>query len=80
MATLTIRRLDDGVYERLRARARSNKRSLEAEARDILTEQVQAPDVDAIIDELIAFHERMAVKHGTWPDSKPMLREMRETE
>ncbi len=37
MATLTIRRLDDAVYESLRERARENGRSLEAEAREILT-------------------------------------------
>ena len=33
MATLTIRQLDDAVYDRLKVEARANKRSLEAEAR-----------------------------------------------
>jgi plasmid stability protein len=33
MATLTIRRLDEDIYERLRERARDNGRSLEAEVR-----------------------------------------------
>lgn len=36
MATLTIRKLDDEVYERLRARALRNDRSIEAEARHML--------------------------------------------
>ena len=36
MATLTIRNLPDEVYERLRKRAAENKRSMEAEARDIV--------------------------------------------
>lgn len=36
MAQLIVRRLDDAVKERLRARARKHGRSLEAEARAIL--------------------------------------------
>jgi plasmid stability protein len=38
MAQLIVRKLDDGVKERLRARAKRNGRSLEAEAREILRE------------------------------------------
>ncbi len=37
MATALVRDLDDGVYERLKARAAGNNRSLEAELREILT-------------------------------------------
>jgi plasmid stability protein len=33
MATLTIRQLDDGVYEALKRDAKANHRSIEAEAR-----------------------------------------------
>jgi hypothetical protein len=36
MAQLVVRRLDDGVKERLKARAKRHGRSLEAEARVIL--------------------------------------------
>jgi plasmid stability protein len=36
MATALVRDLDDAVYERLKARAASNNRSLEAELREIL--------------------------------------------
>jgi plasmid stability protein len=36
MAQLIVRRLDDAVKERLKARARKHRRSLEAEARAIL--------------------------------------------
>lgn len=78
MATLTIRRLDDQVYERLRARARSNGRSLEAEAREILTEKAGARD--ALIEDLIAFNQKMAAKYGTWPDSTALIRQMRDEE
>ena len=36
MATINVRRLDDDVVERLKARAAANKRSLEGEVRHIL--------------------------------------------
>ena len=38
MATALVRDLDDAVYERLKARAARNNRSLEAEIRDILSQ------------------------------------------
>jgi plasmid stability protein len=41
MAQLIVRKLDDGVKERLRSRARRNGRSLEAEAREILREAAE---------------------------------------
>jgi plasmid stability protein len=41
MAQLIVRNLDDEVKERLRARARRNGRSLEAEAREILREAAE---------------------------------------
>jgi plasmid stability protein len=40
MATLTIRNVDAGVKERLRVRAARHGRSMEAEARAILSEAV----------------------------------------
>ena len=47
MATLTIRRLDEGVKARLRIRAAHNGRSMEEEARKLLTaalaDQTKAP-------------------------------------
>jgi antitoxin FitA len=46
MATLTIRNVDAGVKERLRVRAARHGRSMEAEARSILSEAV-AGDRDA---------------------------------
>ncbi|MFN3389219.1 MAG: FitA-like ribbon-helix-helix domain-containing protein [Allosphingosinicella sp.] len=78
MATLTIRRLDDDVYERLRERARSNGRSLESEVREILSEKART--IDLLVDDLLAFHEAMVEKHGYLPDSTPLIRRMREEE
>jgi antitoxin FitA len=39
-STLTIRNLDDGVKQKLRLRAASHQRSMEAEARDILAKSL----------------------------------------
>lgn len=46
MATINVRRLDDDVVERLKARAAANKRSLEGEVRHIL-ETVARDDAQA---------------------------------
>ena len=43
MANLTIRNLDDVVVEKLKARAKENERSLEAEIRVLLTEMAERP-------------------------------------
>lgn len=54
MATLTIRKLDDAVYARLRERAKAHNRSLEAEVRTILERdaaRTEAFDVDAWLTE-----------------------------
>jgi plasmid stability protein len=78
MATLTIRRLDDEVHARLRERARANKRSLEAEVRNIL--ESQAGLVNNIVDDLLEFHAEMISKHGILPDSLPLIRAQRDAE
>jgi antitoxin FitA len=46
MAALSIRGLDDDVREQLRLRAARNGRSMEAEARAILTEAVRDREMD----------------------------------
>jgi len=43
MSSITIRKLDPAVKERLRVRAAEHGRSMEAEARDILQTVVGAP-------------------------------------
>lgn len=45
MATLTIRNLPDEIYDRLRRRAAENKRSMEAEARDLMAKALP-PRID----------------------------------
>jgi plasmid stability protein len=76
MATLVLRDLDDELVARLRARAAVNERTVEAEARESL-----AKDLDGFDDwmaDLLAFHAEMIAKYGVFPDSTPMLREMRD--
>jgi plasmid stability protein len=78
MASLTIRRLDDRVHARLRAQARANKRSLEAEVRTILENESHAT-ADLVAD-LEAFHAEMIKKHGVLPDSLPLIKAQRGAE
>jgi plasmid stability protein len=61
MTSLTIRNLDKDVVERLKARAETNKRSLEAELRDVLTtvaHQGGAFDLRAYADRIAAMTPR----------------------
>jgi antitoxin FitA len=44
VAAISVRNLDEGVRERLRMRAASNGRSMEAEIRDILSAAVSEPE------------------------------------
>ena len=43
MGTLTIRKLDDGIIDRLKERARTRGCSLESELRDLLAESSRQP-------------------------------------
>ena len=78
MANLTIRNLDDDVAERLKAKAKDNHRSLEAEVRLILTDQARRPLSGA---ELRARADRIAAmtpKGVKQTDSAELLREDRD--
>ncbi|MSP88796.1 MAG: plasmid stabilization protein [Alphaproteobacteria bacterium] len=50
MATLSIRNLPDDVHQRLRLRAASNCRSMEAEAREVLAKACGPTDAAAVRD------------------------------
>ncbi len=47
MAQIIVRNLDDAVVDRLKARARENDRSLEAEVRNILEQSAKMDMVQA---------------------------------
>ena len=54
MAALTIRNLDETVKRRLKVRAARHGRSMEAEAREILSEAVREPaDSDGLFTTLL---------------------------
>lgn len=76
MANVTIRNLDDEVVARLKARAKANRRSLEAELREILTRSAGS----MTREELIAFAKRVAAETPDVPqtDSAELIREDRD--
>lgn len=43
MTAITIRKLPEGIKQKLRMRAAANGRSMEAEARDILVSELERP-------------------------------------
>ena len=77
MANALVRELDDDVYERLKARAMGNNRSLEAELREILlaaSKQVSMPEARARAAEI---QQRLSGR--THPDSAELIRKDRDT-
>ena len=50
MRSVTIRDLDDKVIERLEARAKHHRRSLEAELRDLLIRASRQPLIDPVAE------------------------------
>ena len=77
MPTLTIRNVDARVVKRLKARAKSHNRSLEAELREVVTTQAGRPT----IEEIIAEADRIAAmtpKGAEQVDSTDLIREERD--
>ncbi len=80
MAQIIVRNLDDAVVRRLKQRAESNNRSLEAEVRQILehaSEQLSWDEAWARID---TFRERMTESGRTFSDTGEMLSRSREAD
>ena len=78
MANLTIRNLDGDIVEALKARAKTHNRSLEAEIRQILVDQVRRPSWRGA--ELLERAKRIAAMTPDVPqtDSVELLREDRD--
>jgi plasmid stability protein len=76
MATLTIRNLDDAVYQQLKDRARQHQRSIEAEARVILGNGVRLDREAAIrrMDEI-----RRSLEGKFTGDTTAWIREERDS-
>ncbi len=75
MAQIIVRNLDDAVVERLKARAKANGRSLEAEVRQILE---QSAKVDMATARQMALEMRMKLKGRKFPEVVELIREDRE--
>jgi antitoxin FitA len=58
MTAVTIRKLPDDVHEALRLRAKSNRRSTEAEIRDILQKAIAQPKAKGFGTELYEMAQR----------------------
>jgi len=66
--TLTIRNLDEGVKQKLRLRAASHQRSMEAEAREILAAAVASQETFAPPLTPQEMRERLKAVSGIWKD------------
>lgn len=78
MATLTIRKLDDAVYERLKREAAENHRSLEAEARAQLQRSF---DLDAWVERQRETVQEMRLRYDDpREDSVATIRAVRDGE
>jgi plasmid stability protein len=75
MATALIRDLDDAVYERLKARAEGNNRSLEAELREILVQASKQVNIAAARAAADAMRQRLCGRSHS--DSGEILAEER---
>jgi len=79
MATIYIRTLPAGVYQRLKERAKRNRRSVTQEAAVILEEALRKPErPEQAWKTIDALRERLRARYGTFKDSAPLLREDRQ--
>ncbi len=78
MATLTVRRVEESTHEELKARARMNARSVEAEVRAILDDATRSRT--DWIERQLETHRRMVEEHGYMGDSVALIRAVRDEE
>ena len=77
MATITVRNVDDAVYERLKREAKANHRSLEAEARA----RIEGPAVVSDGLSLAEAFRRVAIDPGPgYEGSVALIRSIRDEE
>lgn len=76
MAQMTVRNINDACIARLKERARLNKRSLEAEVRDILEKAAQ-PNPQEFFDWTRTLRNRL--RHRYTGDSTAEIRKDRES-
>jgi plasmid stability protein len=77
MASLLIPDVEESTLSRLRERAAAHRRTLEAEAKAMLEELLQAPPAP-IWERVNAFRNRLAASGRSFGDSAELLREDRD--
>ena len=75
MAVMTIRNLDEGVRDKLRVRAALHGRSMEAEARAILTAAVESPFERSLLEVLGEMREILGGEELQLPVREPGMRD-----
>ena len=77
MAVSSIR-MPDEVYERLRAWARQQNRSINELTVEILDRETRRWVARQALEEADRVREEIRARHGELPDSTPLIREIRE--
>jgi plasmid stability protein len=82
MATLYVENVPDDLYEALRARAKSRRRSIAAEVLALLEENVPTADElkarHDLFRRIIRMREKRTTRKGPFPSTEEMIREDRE--
>jgi len=78
MATLYLRSLPAALYERLKARAQRNRRSVTQEAIAILEEALGAAAPLDAWTETERLRDHLRARYGAFKDSAPLLRDDRQ--
>lgn len=77
MKEVRIRKVEDWIVEAFRARAKRRGRSLEAELREILSEEAMRPRRE-MAENAKALRHAIERESGLLPDSVPLIREERD--
>jgi plasmid stability protein len=82
MPNVMVRDIPQQTYKRLRARARSYRRSLNAEILDILAEknswEIRRQEIAKVLPGLRRVREEVAREHPNAPDSVTLIRKDRD--
>jgi plasmid stability protein len=83
MPNVTVRNIPRGLHKRLRQRAKSQGRSLNAEILAILGDEdawaLRRLEIEAVLPELDAAREELARKYPNLTDSVALIREDRDS-
>ncbi len=79
MGTLTVRNVDDDLLARTTEAARSNKRSLSAEVRELMAESDRKRRFEKLLAEMQEFVEQNPLKLADGRTMQDVLREERDS-